>query len=356
MMVIDDGESRQDPLEDCMDDYIIRDSVNSSDETTNQELHGDGREKSRFEDAELHNEQQNLQQQSPPQQQQQSQRSETHFIKSKRINFIEPDNPDVQVIRDFYGLLHFPVENLMIEKLGTYPHRLYYVSDFVKNVISSNHDSYAFPRAGVKMFNYRSKDDTSCKFIICQEGLPLLYKFMTKRIINCSKKDFVVLARSSRLLMYNLTANMQNKLNKLVLLLLLPCVRHHWRDPDEAVASFPTVAKLPTYRDGQFRDQTENGCFAVVYNPRIESNVNASNQSETINAPVDDSVNSEDDFFALVCLKTEHAYVALTSEYLRKYYLQRLSVPSHEMEAFRPSNSCKEALVNFAFYLEQAGL
>ena len=105
--------------------------------------------------------------------------------------FMSKDNAHVKSIQEFYGLREdFPVDLFLTRSLTDKTRHIYVVSPLVKAVIESNdQNTLRIINTGVKVFTRSESDAVTCSYRLCQEGINVIYPFMTKRVLPASMDD-----------------------------------------------------------------------------------------------------------------------------------------------------------------------
>jgi len=119
--------------------------------------------------------------------------------KPKRKSKEEPFLPfplsmlsDFENLREFYGITkEFPISQLMIRSQKS--PKIYYISEAVRDLLEADQEKglLQIVNSGLKLFNKHDVKQIGCPYRICQEGLPWLFPFITKRIVEITEKDFV---------------------------------------------------------------------------------------------------------------------------------------------------------------------
>jgi multisite-specific tRNA:(cytosine-C5)-methyltransferase len=119
--------------------------------------------------------------------------------KEKEAKFVK-DNIEVsQWVKDYYGIIdNFPMEQLVTTT--DLAKKISYVSKGVLNVLNADkRNKFKIINFGVKLFSLNKKkvDQEYCQYRICQDGLPFILPFITKRIFFCHENLFVRLLKQS---------------------------------------------------------------------------------------------------------------------------------------------------------------
>jgi len=127
--------------------------------------------------------------------------------------FVVEDSELWTSIKSFYGIdSNFPCNLLASKLLFGKMRQLFFVSEGLKNLTLNNQHMYPFIHIGVKMFSIVENKATECNYRLSQEGLFILFPFMSERIVSVTKQDILSLLSDHSVSVDQLAVTTQRKL------------------------------------------------------------------------------------------------------------------------------------------------
>ncbi|CAF0917297.1 unnamed protein product [Adineta ricciae] len=136
--------------------------------------------------------------------------------------FIFFDEKDIsgfwQEISEFFGVdPSFPADQLMTRIAADSGRNIYFVSDSLKQIVTSNKDRIKFINMGVRLFvrtDLRNdKDKRSLR--LCQEGIAIINKYFSKRRIEIEESDLLLLLAHTHTQFAALSQSVQKQLENI---------------------------------------------------------------------------------------------------------------------------------------------
>ncbi|ESN96523.1 hypothetical protein HELRODRAFT_68497, partial [Helobdella robusta] len=125
-------------------------------------------------------------------------KKQKHFgYKEDPFIFLKQNDPMWKPIIEFYGISDdFPFDQLMVRCDTGKKRNIYFVSSVIKQLVQKNEDKFKFINFGVKILSRSVSKDVECEFRLVQDGLHLLYPYITKRVVKVTRADVVTLLSS----------------------------------------------------------------------------------------------------------------------------------------------------------------
>ncbi|UJR23197.1 hypothetical protein I4U23_026216 [Adineta vaga] len=123
-----------------------------------------------------------------------------------------------QEISEFFGVdPSFPADQLMTRIAADSGRNIYFVSDSLKQIVTTNQDRIKFINMGVRLFvrtDLRNdKDKRSLR--LCQEGIAIINKYFSKRRIEIEESDLLLLLAHTHQHFGNLSQSMQKQIENI---------------------------------------------------------------------------------------------------------------------------------------------
>lgn len=128
--------------------------------------------------------------------------------------FLKQDDEMWTPVRDFFGISpEFPFSQLMVRCETGKKRNIYFVSPVVRDLVQQNENKFKFINLGVKILSRSVSKSVECEFRLVQDGLHILYPYITKRIVQVVKDDVVTLLSSENPYITRMSAQAADQLN-----------------------------------------------------------------------------------------------------------------------------------------------
>ncbi|CAJ0573235.1 unnamed protein product, partial [Mesorhabditis spiculigera] len=119
------------------------------------------------------------------------------FFKDDPFTFLKEDDERWFDIRNHYGISDtFHYQNLFNRMLEDQNSRqLFYVNDAVKEFLKANMAHISIINAGMRMFGRNENKVEQVKFRVSQEGIGALFPYLSKQVLQISRKDMLTILR-----------------------------------------------------------------------------------------------------------------------------------------------------------------
>ncbi|CAG8485723.1 12913_t:CDS:10 [Acaulospora morrowiae] len=133
--------------------------------------------------------------------------------------FLEPDNQDIPIIREYYGLSEeFPIGQLLVRSTNEKNKTIYLVSEAVKRVLeASDSKRLKIINTGIRAFTRQEANEAiKCDFRFNAEGLSTIHPFISdKRVVEFELEDLRILLSEPTPLIERFCERIKEKLKNL---------------------------------------------------------------------------------------------------------------------------------------------
>jgi tRNA (cytosine34-C5)-methyltransferase len=131
--------------------------------------------------------------------------------------FLKQEDTMWAPIQRFFGIsADFPFGQLMVRCEMGKKRNIYFVSSVIKKVVQENEDKFKFINLGVKVLSRSESKMVDCEFRLVQDGLHLLYPYITKRVVKVGgAEDIVTLLSCENPYINRMSKPAQEQLNSL---------------------------------------------------------------------------------------------------------------------------------------------